>query len=107
MKNWLYLAMLAGGAYVLYEYIKSREAAAVPAPVSVKPLLPLTPGAVFTGRIQSTNTGRPPNYVDDVVGYAPGDWAETVAPNGRTDWVPISTNGANASTQIPADQPSH
>lgn len=86
--------VLLGGGLAIAAYFQQKhtaeEAEAAAAPKrKFTPLIPLSPGAVFTGNFQSTGNNRPPNFVDEVVGYGTSDWAETVSPNGRKDWVPI------------------
>ncbi|NDQ57340.1 MAG: hypothetical protein GZ088_09745 [Acidipila sp.] len=99
MKNAMWLIVVALGGYAAYKAVTGIAASTglpglapgVPAP-AFKLLLPLPPGGTLTGRIQTTDNARPPNYTEEVSGFGAGQWAEVVSPNGRKDWIPIATS---------------
>lgn len=101
MKNALWVLLAAAAAYAAYKAATGAAAstglpgltpgAQVPA---FKLLLPLPPGGQLTGRVQTTDNARPPNYTEEVSGFGVGQWAEVRSPNGRLDWIPIAAPDA-------------
>jgi len=92
MKRGLCFLVLIGGAVALYFLLRkqppvlTRGTVALP---NIRPAAPLPPGAVLTGRIEQTSTGRPPNFPGEVIGYGVREWAEYALPTGKFDWVEI------------------
>ena len=84
MNKLLWLALAGLGVYVIYKGITS-------APKGPALKKPLVDGTVLTGRTQTTQNSRAPNYPAEVVSYGVRNWAEIQGEDGQTDWVETET----------------
>lgn len=79
MNNTVKLLLLVGGTYLAIRVIAGRR------PPAIRTKEPLPPGGVPTGKVESTSSGAPPG--EEVLGFAPRDWAEILLPSGYTKWM--------------------
>lgn len=84
MGNLLKVFILIGAGYLICRATQQKQTASKGA--DIKPVAPLPPNAVPTGRTERTYTGGKPG--EEVVGFAIRDFIEVIFPNGVTDWIP-------------------